>query len=77
MSEQTAIDWLVSQLNNMSWGHISIDVPKEMIEQAKQMEKQHIIDAANQFEFQDIHGYGICDTITKGEQYYLETFKKD
>jgi hypothetical protein len=34
------------------------------------MEKQQIIDACNQTEFEDIDGMGIHETITKGEQYY-------
>lgn len=40
----------------------------------KQMEKERIIDACNQEEFQDIDGLGIHETISKGEQYYNETF---
>jgi serine/threonine protein phosphatase PrpC len=44
-------------------------------EQAKEMEKQQIIDASNQTEFEDIDGMGIHETITKGKQYYNETFK--
>ena len=47
---------------------------QEMIEQCKQMEKEQIIDACNQEEFQDIDGLGIHETISKGEQYYNETF---
>jgi RNA-binding protein YhbY len=45
--------------------------------QAKEMEKQQIIYACNQTEFEDIDGMGIHETITKGEQYYNETFKNN
>lgn len=38
------------------------------------MEKQQIIDACNQEEFEDIDGYGIHETISKGEQYYNQTY---
>jgi hypothetical protein len=41
-----------------------------------EMEKKQIIDACNQEEFFGSYGYGICDDLTKGEQYYNETFKK-
>jgi hypothetical protein len=39
------------------------------------LEKQQIIDACNQKHFQDEDGFGITETLTKGEQYYSETFK--
>ena len=68
MSELTAIDWLVKQLNNMSWGHIAIDVPKEMIEQAKEMERQQIVYSFNE---------GRGGKLILGNNYYNETFKKD
>ena len=43
---------------------------------AKQKEKQQIIDSCNQIEIDAIDGMGIHETITKGEQYYNETFNK-
>ena len=68
---QTAVEWL--------WGQIKPrcdfdNVPDIILEQAKELEKQQIIDAANQIIFNDEDGFGICDTITKGEQYYNETY---
>ena len=44
------------------------------IEQAKAMHEKEIIDACNQKEFEDIDGYGIHETISKGEEYYNETY---
>jgi len=43
----------------------------------EEMHKQEIMNAVNQNEFEDIDGGGISETITKGEHYYQETFKKD
>ncbi|MFN5251337.1 MAG: hypothetical protein ACK5DE_09825 [Bacteroidota bacterium] len=66
--QQTAVEWLIKiylQTNKID----NFD-----IEQAKAMEKQHIVDACNQTEFEDIDGMGIHETITKGEQYYKETY---
>jgi len=52
-------------------------LPSGVFEEAKEMHKVEIINAADQNQFEDIDGGGISETITKGEQYYQETFKKD
>ena len=72
-SKQTAVDWLVEKIHqaNPSFKFDSL------IRQSKAMEKEQIIDACNQTEFEDINGMGIHETITKGEQYYNETFKSE
>jgi hypothetical protein len=51
-----------------------IDFLCEREDVAKQMEKEQIEDACNQQEFNDIDGLGIHETISKGEQYYNETY---
>ena len=58
---QTAVEWLVEQMEikNPNW-------LKEEIEQAKEMEKQQIIDACNVEK----------DCYKNAEQYYKETFNK-
>ena len=70
---KTAVEFLVEEINKLTGLNISMD--ETCIEQAKEMEKQQIEDACNQTEFEDIDGMGIHETITKGEQYYNETFK--
>lgn len=45
-------------------------------ERYKEVYKREIIDAVNQTEFEDTDGYGITETITKGEQYYQEKYKR-
>jgi hypothetical protein len=58
--KQTAVQWLVNVVQSC----IAPDyIPKEIVEQAKEMEKQQIIDAYKE-------GVGFA------EQYYNETFKK-
>lgn len=55
------------------------NIPHEiyvLCEEAKIEERENIINAANQDEFVDELGFGIHEDITKGEQYYNETFKK-
>lgn len=76
--EKTAIE----QLELSLLGLISFDSEelrakyKERIAKAKETFEKQIIDACNQTEFEDIDGMGIHETITKGEQYYEEVFKK-
>jgi hypothetical protein len=67
----TAVEWLLKELDI----NPKATILKDLIEQAKEMEKEQIIDACNQTEFEDVDGMGIHDTITKGEEYYNETFK--
>ena len=73
MAHQTAVEWLVEQLDNTTI--FSKYVFLEIIEQAKEMEKEQIENAFN---------YGVYDgggLIKKykmsGEIYYNETFKSE
>ena len=63
MSKQTAVEWLLGQisLNGFQAKHI---------QQAKEMEKQQIIDACNQIEVIGL------DHELAGEKYYNETFNR-
>lgn len=72
MKKQTAVDWLIEQLEKH---HIKVDIKNTVVfKQAKEMEKQQIIDA---------FGVGCHVESTRlihyddmAEQYYNETFKK-
>ncbi len=68
--KQTAVEWLIEQLkeNNM----LTFDEWTGLFEQAKEMEKQQIIDFADNYGF-DICGYD----YQRAEQYYKETFKSE
>ena len=72
MKKETAVEALSEYIRIVD-NKVYADL-QEMIEQCKQTEKEQIIDACNQEEFQDIDGLGIHETISKGEQYYNETF---
>ena len=65
--KQTAVEWLVKELTEHGFKHL--DMAEDIIEEAKEMERQQIIDA-----------YHINSLETKwgniGEQYYNETFNK-
>lgn len=62
--KQTAVSWLVSQLNKQGFAKVVTD---EEIKQAKEMEKQQIIDAVHFYTVQWIDA----------EQYYNKTFKSE
>jgi hypothetical protein len=69
MKKQTAVEWLVNELNQKidfipmdKW-----DMIRDIVQQAKEMEKEQIIKFANDFLFHD-------DTDLTAEQYYNETY---
>jgi hypothetical protein len=66
--KQTAVDWLIGQLYAPCRG-----IPSHIIEQAKEMEKEQMVDAwsdgwLNDYEYDE-------DVKNSAEQYYNETFK--
>jgi len=69
--KQTAVEWLFEQLcsEKLSWNKDSNDklffdkITSDILQQAKEMEKQQIIDAYESLEHRH------------GENYYNETFK--
>jgi hypothetical protein len=67
--KQTAVEWLAEQIDNKDMGEIPMWI-YDFIEQAKEMEKQQIIDFANNYGF-DVCGYD----YERAEQYYKETYK--
>ena len=66
MAQQTAVEWLEENLNKWSDGRFYL--PPHLFEQAKQMEKEQIINA-----WED--GKGAFST-RQPEQYYNETYEK-
>ena len=70
MAQQTAVEWLITQVNSeqyqIAFGQTYISI--DLIEQAKQMEKEQIIDAHYQGYRNDI------GTTEVSEQYYNETY---
>jgi hypothetical protein len=80
MNKQTAVEWFIEK--TIESGHLWVtDTPSDMtelgklIEQAKQIERDQIIDAWE-------NGIDNCGefntpTVATGIQYYNETFKKD
>lgn len=66
--EKTAVEWLYETL----WKQNNYSLPNNILEQAKEMEKQQIIEATIISIIKKASGIN-----TDGEQYYNETFKKN
>ena len=67
--KQTAVDWLLEELSDNGFSHL--DLATDIIEQAKEMEKEQIKDA---------HLIGLITSMEmeatkQSEQYYNETYK--
>jgi len=78
--KQTAVEWLISQLN--IWQSITdedtnqtLDTVRKLLEQAKEMEKQQIIDAHGNKQKMNA-GISTYKYTLTGEQYYNETYVK-
>lgn len=70
---KTSVEWLVEEINKLTGLTIQMDEP--IIEQAKEMEKQQIIDAWNiRAKVDGVLTY--TDNRT-AENYYNETFKSE
>ena len=69
MKQQTAVEWLFEQMLDDK-----LDNRYELLQQAKQMEMEQIVDAANlpkDRRWYNAEKYNNC-----GEQYYNETYSK-
>ena len=68
--KKTAVEWLIEELNDNGFSHL--DLATDIIEQAKEMEMQQIMDAVN---FGNAYnGWALKHEFKK---YYNETFKKE
>lgn len=72
--ETTAVEWYFKQMQLKE--QFTQEEFDTITNQAKEMEKQQIIDACNQEECFGSYGYGIHEDITKGEEYYNVKFNK-
>jgi hypothetical protein len=75
MSKQTAVEWMIDKMINKQNGTfdgfpvLSLD---EIFEQAKEMEKEQIIEAYNEGNMHN--GWALKH---EAEKYYNETYKKE
>jgi hypothetical protein len=69
MKKQTAVEWLINQVEDF----IGL-IPVDIIEQAKAMEKEQIVNALNDGWYMAKHSNFVN---SDAEQYYNETYKKN
>ncbi len=68
--KQTAVEWLVEYCDRENWS-----IPNNIIEQAKAMEKQHIVDAFVECWKENMpEGY---ECKQSADEYYKKTFKQE
>jgi hypothetical protein len=76
MAQQTAFEWLISK--SLSWnrnrenGNDYLEFPKDAIKQAKAMEKEQIIKAA-----QIVLWNNVSHSRKEAEQYYNQTYESN
>jgi hypothetical protein len=77
--KQTAVEWLAEQINGLDTA-VSLNYFKQKVEQAKEMEKQQIINASNEsYLNSELIKRSVKNkkVFSVGEQYYNETFNKN
>ena len=65
--KQTAVEWLIEEIKSEDWWYLPNSMKKDIFYQAKEMEKEQIVNAFND-------GYMNIDL---GEEYYNETYKSE
>ena len=71
--KQTAVEWLIHEISAKDWWYLSQSMKQDIIQQAKEMEKEQIIEAFDMGLITENIYYGYDDK--KASQYYNETFK--
>jgi 3-isopropylmalate dehydratase small subunit len=71
--KQTAVDWLADQIENFNCMKLGL-IPSNIIEQAKEIEKQQIKEAYQIIDL-DIQHEDVGEI--NSEQYYKETYEQD
>lgn len=78
---QTAVEWLFEQVCNLDWKNLQGEKKKEILDQAKAMEKQQIIDAwddgfSNGFDNGfEVGKYDDKPSYSDAEDYYNQTYQ--
>jgi hypothetical protein len=71
--KQTAVEWLVDELTDNG---IDLYLAYEIIEQAKKMEKQQIMEAVEWGNRKGYDEHRLTCILDEDEDYYNETYKK-
>ena len=70
MAQQTAVEWLQAEFNK--WAEGRLFIPQDILEKAKQMEKEQIVEAF----YEGMKTNPFDPNRGRGTMYYNETYKK-
>jgi len=70
--KQTAVEWLMEQ-----WPILESQIPPRIIEQAKAMEKDQLIEAFSYGVINHHDAFKNQNEFSSGKQYYNETYKSE
>jgi len=70
-NKQTAVEWLFEQVCNLDWKNLIGEKKLEILEQAKEMEKEQMLDSYN---VDNTSYYPKTEREKQAEQYYNETY---
>lgn len=74
--KQTAVEWLLNEISTNDWWYLPQSMKKDIIEQAKAMEKEQKIEFAEEYSAKcSLVRNGIIISSKSAEEYYNETFK--
>lgn len=74
--KQTAVEWLLNEISTNDWWYLPQSMKKDIIEQAKEMEKEQKIEFAEEYSAKcSLVRNGIIISSKSAEEYYNETFK--
>ena len=65
--KQTAVEWLINEFKANDWWYLPQSMKEDIIEQAKAMEKEQIIEAFEHIDF----------NLDDGLHYYTETYESN
>ena len=77
---KTAVEWLLEELDNKDWYYLQQSIRNEIIEQAKALEKEQMIQSFRKGAVvHEPEYYTWIESAYRkqAEQYYNETFKQD
>jgi hypothetical protein len=75
---KTAVEWLAEQVNTAKWKFADITDREAIIEQAKEMEKQQIIDSVEIGFYDGVDSSrGFTASNKSPQDYYNKTFKSE
>ena len=75
MAQQTAVEWLIQQVNGNPETNMAMDIPMDIIEQAKEMEYNQIVNAYLQKRAKG-NIVKCLKTWDLADEYYNKTYKK-